>query len=265
VAFTAALAVPSSAASAASVPLPDSMAAVGDSITQAFDVNPAGIFQDSPDYSWATGTSTSVDSEYQRILEADPAIQGHEYNDSVAGAMVADLDGQVKTAAAQGVQYLTVEIGADDLCVWSVGDMTPAATFESEFHKALTDFTAADPGAHIFVASIPNIYQVWADENSNFVAELAWNILLPLCPDMLDVAATSAQQQQIVQQEQAYNQVLGQVCGQFSQCLFDNDAVYNVNLTPADISSVDYVHPSVTGQNELASVAWSAGFWPGTP
>jgi lysophospholipase L1-like esterase len=254
----------SMAASGASVALPDSMAAAGDSITQAFDVNVAGIFQDNPDYSWATGTKKSVDSEYERILAANPAIKGHEYNDAVAGDMMASLDGQLETAAAQGVQYVTVEIGADDLCVNTIGEMTPTATFQSEFQQALTDFTTADPTANIFVASIPNIYRVWQLEHSNPLAELVWNTL-PFCPDLLDSGVTSAQRQQFVQQEQAYNQVLGSVCAGFSQCLFDNDAVYDFKLTKADIGPVDFFHPSVAGQRALASAAWSAGFWPDTP
>jgi hypothetical protein len=276
-ALVAVLAVPVSAASAvpvpqtgpaaapaATVPLPDSMAAVGDSVTQAFDVNLDGLFQESPQYSWSTGTSTSVDSEYQRILSANPAIAGHEYNDSVPGAMAADLDGQVKTAATQGVQYLTVEIGADDLCVNTVGEMTPTATFQSQFAQALTDFTAADPQAHIFVASIPNIYQVWQAGQANWLAELVWNVL-PFCPDMLDLSATTAQRQQIVQQDLAYNTVLGEVCAEFSQCRFDNDAVYDTTLSSTYLSDVDFFHPSIAGQGKLASVAWSAGFWPDMP
>jgi lysophospholipase L1-like esterase len=253
-----------SGASASSVPLPDSMAAVGDSITQAFDVDPEGLFQENPTYSWSTGTTTSVDSEYERILRANPAIQGHAHNDAVPGSMMSALDGQVKTAAAQGVQYLTVEIGADDLCVDSVADMTPTATFQSEFKQALTDFTASDPDAHIFVASIPNIYQVWQDGRSTFLAELIWNIL-PFCTDMLDVDVTSAQRQEFIQQEQADNQVLGEVCAEFSQCLFDKDAVHNFAISPADVSDADYFHPSPAGQQALASTAWAAGFWPGTP
>jgi lysophospholipase L1-like esterase len=263
-AFAAFLVAPASAASGASLPLPDSMAAAGDSITQAFDVNVAGIFQDNPAYSWATGTKTSVDSLYQRVLAANPAIKGHEYNDAVAGSMMSALEGQVKTAASQHVQYLTVEIGADDLCVNSVGDMTPTATFQSEFHQALTAFTAADPAAHIFVASIPNIYQVWQVNHSNWLAELVWNTL-PFCNTMLPLYVTSAERQQVVQREQAYNKVLGNVCAEFSQCKFDNDAVYDASLTAADASPVDFFHPSVAGQAKLASVAWSAGFWAGTP
>jgi lysophospholipase L1-like esterase len=257
------LVVPATSASAATVGLPDSMAAVGDSITTAFDVNWSGVLSSSPQDSWSTGTSTSVGSQYERILAANSAISGHAYNDAVAGATMASLDGQAEEAASQGVQYLTVEMGANDLCVSSVGDMTPTATFQSEFQQALTGFTSADPGAHIFVASIPNIYQLWQDEHSDFIAELEWNVF-GICPDMLSAFATSAQRQQIVAQEQADNQALASVCAEFSQCLFDNDAVYNVKFTSADVSNVDYFHPSVAGQAELATVAWSAGYWPGT-
>jgi lysophospholipase L1-like esterase len=264
VACMALVVIPGPAASAQSVPLPDSIAATGDSITQAFDVNWSGVLQSTPADSWSTGTSSSVDSEYQRILAANPAISGNEYNDSVVGATMADLDGQVKTAAAQGVQYLTVEMGANDLCTSSVSSMTPTATFQSEFQQALTDFTNADPDAHIFVASIPNIYQLWEDENSDLIAQLEWNVF-GICSDMLSASATSAQRQQIVSQEQADNQVLGSVCEQFSQCLFDNDAVYNFKFTSSDVSDVDYFHPSVAGQAALASIAWSAGYWAGTP
>jgi lysophospholipase L1-like esterase len=248
------------AGAGAAVPLPDSMAAAGDSISQAFDVKVTGIFQDNPTYSWSTGTNKSVDSEYDRILAANPAIKGHEYNDSVAGDMMSNLDGQLQTAAGQGVQYVTIEIGADDLCVNSVAQMTPTATFQSEFQQALTDFTAADPTASIFVASIPNIYQVWKLNHNNPLAELVWNTL-PFCNTMLPSSVTSAERQQVVQQEQAYNQVLGSVCAGFSQCLFDNDAVYDFKFTKADTSPVDFFHPSIAGQRLLASIAWAAGFW----
>lgn len=257
------LVIPGPAASATSVPLPDSMAATGDSITQAFDVDWGGVLQDSPADSWSTGTAASVDSEYQRILSANPAISGHGYNDAVSGATMADLDGQVRTAAGQGVQYLTVEMGANDLCTSSVSSMTPTATFQSQFQQALTNFTSADPGAHIFVASIPNIYQLYQDEKSDWIAQLEWNVF-GICSDMLSVSATSAQRQQIVSQEQADNQVLANVCAQFSQCLFDNDAVYDYQFSSADVSNVDYFHPSATGQAALAATAWSAGYWPGT-
>lgn len=257
------LVMPAANASAQSVALPNSMAATGDSITTAFDVNWSGFLQSTPADSWSTGTNGSVNSEYSRIRAANSGISGHGHNEAVPGDTMANLNGQVAQAASQGVQYLTVEMGANDLCTSSVGDMTPTATFQSEFQTALANFTSADPNAHIFVASIPNIYRLWQDEHTNFTAELEWNVF-GICHDMLSITATSAQRAQIVAQEQADNQVLANVCAEFSQCKFDNGAIYNVSFSSSDISNVDYFHPSVAGQAELASVAWSAGYWPST-
>src|SRR5919206_4232374 len=84
-------------ASAYTVPLPNSMASTGDSITRAYDIDWLHLLQDSPQYSWSTGYNTSVNSQYRRILALNSAINGHEYNDAKTGAKMIDLDGQVKT------------------------------------------------------------------------------------------------------------------------------------------------------------------------
>lgn len=256
----ATLAVP--AASAAAVPLPNSMAAVGDSMTRAFDVNSACTAMDCPQYSWSAGYDTAVNSHYQRILAANPAIANHEYNDAMSGAKMWQLDGQLGTAATQGVQYTTVEMGANDVCAANTASMTPTATYQSEFQQALTDFTRNDPGAHIFVASIPNIIQLWQLEHNNPQAVTDWRTT-NFCDNIL--LGTDADRQAATSRLQADNQALATVCAQFSQCKFDNDAAYNYQFTTADVSTVDYFHPSVTGQNDLASGTWAAGYWPSTP
>ena len=55
--------------------LPRSMAAAGDSITRAYDALLFGCFlADGPQYSWSTGTSSSVNSHYARIRAASPGV-----------------------------------------------------------------------------------------------------------------------------------------------------------------------------------------------
>src|SRR4051794_23983377 len=120
--------------------LPNSIAATGDSITRAFDVTGSCTLADCPAYSWATGTSTSVNSQYRRILAANAAVSGHGFNDAKTGAKMVDLDGQLTTAASQGVDYATVLMGANDACTSSVSTMTPTATFQAQFQTALTHF-----------------------------------------------------------------------------------------------------------------------------
>lgn len=245
------------------VPLPRSMAAVGDSITEAYDVNSAGFLKDNPAESWSTGTDAEVDSEYQRILAAAPAIGGHGFNDAVSGSKMAALDGQLRLAASQQVDYVTVLMGANDLCTSSVTTMTPTATFSQQLSSALTDFFASDTHAHVLVASIPDLLTLWTTLHTNTGAEVVWGVA-HLCQSMLAFAGTAADRAAVAAQEVADNAVLALVCAKFPRCRFDGGAVYRQSFTATQVSPVDYFHPSVAGQAKLAAATWAAGFWPST-
>jgi hypothetical protein len=252
-------------AAGAAPTLPNSIASTGDSITRAFDSTSSGCFlSDCPQYSWSTGYNTTVDSQYERILAANPGVSGHEYNDAKTGAKMSALDGQLKTAASQGVQYATVLMGANDVCTSSISTMTPTATVQSQFQTALSDFFAADPSAHVFVSSIPNVYQLWQLLHTNFAAESTWT-LFGICQSMLSPSNSSAQRQQVLTQEQNDNAALQGVCATFANCKWDNLATFSYSFTTKDVSTVDYFHPSLTGQNTLAGITWAASYWPGTP
>lgn len=254
-----ALSIPASAAS--NVPLPRSMASTGDSITRAFDATPNGcVLKDCPQYSWSTGTSLLVYSQYRRILSQNRSIGKHAYNDARSGAKMKDLAGQLSTAATQGVQYVTVLMGANDLCTSSVSTMTSTATFTSQFENALTTYFAANPASHVFVSSIPNLYQLWSILHTNYVAQATWSSF-GICQSMLSVSNTETQRQQVVAQELADNNALATVCATFTNCRWDNNATYDIAFTPSDVSKVDYFHPSITGQNKLAAVSWGASYW----
>lgn len=243
-------------------PLPSSMAATGDSITRAYDLNWSHVFRDDPAESWATGTDDSVDSQYRRLLAIDPAISGHTDNDASSGADMSALDAQVSRAAGQHVDYLTVLMGANDLCTSSIATMTPTATFTAEFSRALGDFTARDPGATVFVSSIPNLYQLWSTLHGNRVARLWWQIF-GTCPSMLSSSNTESQRQQVLSQEKADNGALASVCATYRRCVWDGLATFDVDFPASDISSVDYFHPDGAGQALLASTTWQVGPWAG--
>jgi lysophospholipase L1-like esterase len=234
------------------------MAAVGDSITRAFDVNGSHYLSDAPAESWSTGTDTAVLSEYQRLVAIDPAVSGHVYNDAKTGANMSALDAQLATAAGQGADYATVLMGANDVCGKTVSGMTPTDTFRSEFATALSDFTKARPNATVFVSSIPNVYTLWSLLHTSSSARFAWS-LYGVCQNMLGPSVTEAQRQTVLAQLQADNGALAAVCGANPQCRWDGYATYGVAFTTTQVSTVDYFHPSVAGQKLLAQVAWNAG------
>jgi lysophospholipase L1-like esterase len=247
-------------AHASTVPLPSSIASTGDSITRAFDINWFHLLSDSPQDSWSTGYSSSVTSQYERMLAGNAAISGHEFNDAKTGAKMVDLDGQVKTAASHGIQYLTILMGANDLCTSTAATMTPTATFTAQIRQALADFFATDPTAHVYVSSLPNLYQLWSVLHTNSSARNAWSTF-GICQSMLSNSNTQTQRQGVVAQETADNQALLDACAQYANCRWDNYAGYNFTFPASDISTVDYFHPNIAGQNDIARITWAASYW----
>ena len=246
---------------ASALPLPNSMAAAGDSITRAFDSTSCPYpYADCTAYSWSTGTKTSVNSHYRRILALNPTIKGHAFNDAKTGAQMSALDGQLTTAASQHVQYVTVLMGANDVCTSSISTMTPTSTFQSEVQKALADFFAADPRAHLYLSSLPNIFQLWSILHTNPAAQAIWTSF-HICQSMLATSNTDAQRQQVVKQEVADNQALASACSAYAQCRWDGYVGYNFAFATPDISTLDYFHPSVTGQRAIAKITWTASYW----
>ena len=249
---------PATAASAAP-PLPSSIAAIGDSISQAVDV--CCFYGNWPSHAWSTGYDPfdGVTSHYERIRAANPAITGRRYNDSVSGAQMADAPGQARKAVAQGAGYVTILMGANDLCGWN-GSLTSTADFRAQFEETMGILDGLPAGAHVFVASIPNRYQLWSILHTDPVAEAVWQVA-GICPSMLRLTNSAADRQLVVDREQDFNGVLADVCGRHPACRFDGLRVYDYPFTKGMVSRLDYFHPNLTGQATLAALTWSASWW----
>lgn len=257
---SALIAVP---ASAAPVPVPSSltMAALGDSITEASMT--CSILYVCPANSWSTGSSSAVVSHATRLRAAGAGVLA--FNDAVPGAVAADLPGQARWAVAQRAQYVTVEIGANDGCADSVAEMTPTSSFSADVRSALATLAAGSAKPRIFVASIPNLTRLWALNKGNLRARLAW-ASFGFCDSMLanptstapaDVARRAAVQQRVDE----YNAELASACAATANCRWDDGAVATQQFAASDISTIDYFHPSVAGQKLLAAITWAKTPW----
>jgi lysophospholipase L1-like esterase len=250
----------------AALPYPSSIASTGDSITRAY--NTGGFpYTDNPSASWSTGTNSTVVSQYTRLLALNPAISGRAWNDAKSGAKMADLNGQMTTVVTQKPDYVTVLMGGNDVCTSSESTMTSVDAFRSQLTTALTTVTTGSQGTLISISSVPNVYQLWSIFHTNGTARFVWS-LFSVCQSMLanptsTKQADVARRQRVLQREVDFNTVLAQVCATFTQCRFDNNAVFNTAFTAGDITTRDYFHPSISGQAKLAAVSWTAisGTW----
>jgi lysophospholipase L1-like esterase len=253
------LVAPGSAA--ASPALPNSMAALGDSITRAYDV--CCSYSDHPGQSWSTGGAwyDGISSHYERIKRQNSAIAGHAYNNAVTGAKMAAAAKQASAATAQHAAYVTVLLGANDLCTSSPSTMTSTDTFNTQFSQAMATLRQQLPQARVFVSSIPDIYQLWKVLHTNRVARIVW-ATAHICPAMLGAARTEAERQRVVAREVAFNQILADTCHQYgANCRWDGGATYNYKFSASQVSVLDFFHPDLDGQAALASVTWAASWW----
>jgi lysophospholipase L1-like esterase len=243
---------------------PDSMAAIGDSITQAAFMDAAHIGRSNPGSSWSTGNDDGdgISSHYERVLARNANIAGRNFNHSVSGAKMRDAPAQAAAAVQQGAEYVTVLMGGNDVCASSKGTMTSASAYEDAFRKAMVTLTTGLPTARIYVVSVPDVYQLWSVLKGNLLAVLTWDTL-KICQSMLARSNTEADRQFVRTRNIDYNGVLRRVCAEYLQCRYDDDRVFNYRFTAADVSMVDYFHPSAAGQRNLAEITWGAGYWPG--
>lgn len=242
---------------------PATMAALGDSITRALAVRTSS--GDNSRHSWSPGDhpGDEITSHYERLTKLNPAIRGRTHNNSFSGSTARDLPDQATVAVTQNADYVTILIGANDLCASSPSTMTSETEFASHINTALATLRQGLPRARIFVSSIPDLYQLWKIFEGNAEVSEAWSG--GTCASMLSARNTEEQRQMVVGRELAFNRILAQACSQYTNCRWDNNAVYNFKFTASHVSDVDYFHPSLEGQARLADVTWQASWWTNTP
>ncbi|WFB09749.1 SGNH/GDSL hydrolase family protein [Streptomyces sp. LX-29] len=234
---------------------PTSIASVGDSITRGFDA--CSVLSDCPEVSWSTGTE--VNSLARRLLppttEGSPA---RSWNYAKTGARMADLPGQLRSAAERRPELVTVLIGANDACRDDVDDMTPVSEFSADFSSSLRELRRTLPKTQVYVASVPDLRRLWSEGRGNFLGKQIWK--LGICPSMLKDSDDTdpeavARRSRVEDRVRAYNSALKDICGRDPLCRYDA-AVHDYRFTTDELSKWDWFHPSKEGQEVLADIAY---------
>lgn len=245
---------------APALPLPTSMAAIGDSITAGVGASPQG-FEASPEHAWSTGNvDDDVLSHYERLLAAGAPIEGRSYNFAVSGATMGDAPDQARKVVANGSAYVTILMGGNDVCASSLDTMTPVATFKRDLRATLDILARGLPQARFFVISIPNVHQLYETFKDDPIPPRVWDAS-GTCGAMLDPGNTDAERGQALQRNIDYNAALEEVCALEPRCRFDNNALFNYEFE-GDHVAIDFFHPSHRGHQAIAELTWDYGYWP---
>lgn len=235
---------------------PTVVASLGDSITRAFNPDRSSALKEELPYSWSTGEEPYIRSHVDRLKSIGAQITA-VHNNAVSGAQSADLRRQMRLAIAQRADYVTIQIGSNDLCAV---DGPSAEQFRTNVHTALSKYAKQMPQGRIFLASTPDLYRLWQVMQKSTNAQMVWQTF-GICPSMLSPSRTEGQRLETREKQKVFNDILRDLCAEFEQCRFDNYAVFNDDFSQTDVSNVDYFHPSIDGQRRLAQITWQAGFW----
>jgi lysophospholipase L1-like esterase len=233
------------------------LAALGDSITAG--VNACGKQSTCAEASWVTGSMPAVKSVALRIggLSGNSPVV---YNFAKSGAKASQLGDQVTQAVAEKPQLITIMIGANDICRSSVGAMTSVDAFTTSLSGALDTITKDLPDTHVFLVSVPDLPSLVELGASDPVATALWT-KSKQCSALLARAGSTAtadveRLKTISTRIDGYNKAIQSLCSAHPRCGTDQQAVHADSFTSADISTVDYFHPSAQGQALLASSVW---------
>lgn len=233
---------------------PTSIAALGDSITAAACADGVSCADARAD-SWSTGTNPAVQSHLRRLQAIWTSHPVRAFNfASDADVTMADLAAQALAARNERADYVTIEIGENDLC-----GSTPIATFRAELRNGLA---VLEGGAHakrikpkILLLSIENIVAHWRVLHADAAARRALKSGYSLDCALGDQVPASWLAQ-IQARVNALNAVEAEVCSSVPDCLYDGGTYFHLHLQARYFSPADYQHLSLAGQRALAAAEW---------
>jgi lysophospholipase L1-like esterase len=254
--------------------LPSLLATIGDSYTKAYSVSPAYKL-DHPGFSWAVGTARndgvfSLLERFEAPVVADAAKSGQKMSDAPrqAGVVVA----AARKLPAGQFAYVTLELGTNDLCD---DPKTEPDTFGQGLTSALEILRSGLPaGSRVLILALPDfvhfrtITQAYPAASAN-LAEPPGNRCAPYLGS--NSPSTMAEAEYYRTQ---YNSALKQACADIQAndapsgklyCTFNAKLLSESDFKVGDLSSVDYFHPSLSGQAKMAEAAWKADIWSAVP
>lgn len=231
------------------------IAAMGDSISQAATTDGAPV--NAPRNSWSTGNGIKVNSHLSRLRAAGEEVVA--YNNSESGAYSLALLEQAEKTAAQEVDYVTILSGANDLC-FSVSpeEVQNTEIYQENIREALQVLSESASRPKVLLGSVPSLMSLYEAGKSSPTARAIWT--MGVCQVMLkdpleDTTEAVSRRQAVEAKVQEYNAALKEVCAEFTNCVFDGNAIYNITFEQKDLS-IDFFHPAISGQNKIADVTW---------
>ncbi len=232
-----------------------SMAAFGDSITAAFDAEHIGPNRS---YSWATGEH--VDSVLSKLkkLKPDQCVEG--INVSISRATSSFVLKEVLLLTYEKIDYATIIVGSNDLCLSKVNDDEGMNQFEANVDNILTRLISDHKGIKIDLGAIPNIPHLYDIGVPSEHCRKRWEIVRAFCPPIFKKDVTQNDLSFFKFRWIMANDVLENLAAKYVSNVRFIKRLEDPDFTIEHISQIDCFHPNPKGQEFIANVFWQMGW-----
>ena len=237
------------------------VASMGDSITVAFSADIP--FKADPSVSWSTGEKLvpGFESHLQKLKRhfPDALVQGKNFAKS--GSTIEDVAAQVAQVNAVRADYVTLLIGANDVCDWTANYAASEKKFLDTLKQYLDSMITTNPNVRIVLSAIPDLIQVWSLSKDEASCQSVWKKIPMLCTPVFGESATDGSRIALKAHVRQTNAKIGELAKVYAKNVRFTPSVGTATLAKDDISTYDCFHPSVKGQNTLSQYTWSQGWF----
>jgi hypothetical protein len=235
---------------------PNSIAVLGHSGSTGENSDPDQPGVEVRENSWATGSNPEVDSVYLRILERNPAIEGHNLSYSEASAGIDQVAAQADRLLAHepNTDLILVQVMDNDLTCPL--DRAALSDFHAKLTATLEKLARGAPSSSQFVVSQFGSVRTYArsltrEERASQGGTGPCDFMTPAG----EIAPTKATRLETA--IHAYEGALEAACEEVRQCTYDGGAFGRI-VDRREYLSNDLNHLSVEGHAKAAAVAWAA-------
>ncbi len=233
-------------------------ASIGDSITAAMDAERPLANRE---INWSTGTKNAekVNSHALRIRALMPDKKVATRNFAISGSKSPDVVRQASLLARSRPDYVTVLVGANDVCAWDEEHQAQLESYEHDIRKILNTLVDANKDVKILVSAIPNM-PLLRDLGAANGCQSTWN-RFKICPALLGAKRTDEERAGFARRWEDANAVLERVSAEFPQNVRFAESASRPVFNMGHVSKIDCFHPNVNGQDYLAGMTWADGWF----
>jgi len=225
--------------------------AAGDSVSTGFNSEYLG---NNKSLSWSTGGDKRVNSHFQRYAALYPDADVKAVNAAVPLSTVNQLGRQVSKLLKFNPDYVTVAIGANDVCSWKDDYETELQAFSEELYAQVTALVESKASIKVALIPIPDLYNLWQVAHKKPFCQLKWD--LGICPALLSRRANDESRAAFVVRTAAANAAIAKVAAAYPDSVLFNPEVADTKFEWAQLSPIDCFHPSIDGLNLIADKTW---------